>query len=95
MKNCKGEYLNPDQSNASCMEDILAIKEVTDQFINQNSDKHFFASSLKFMNMKVDFSFEFIVHWKSIYWTNSGTYMQGRIPKTSGIEMGSKVSHSR
>ncbi|XP_011030309.1 PREDICTED: serine carboxypeptidase-like 18 isoform X3 [Populus euphratica] len=27
MKNCKGEYLNPDQSNASCMEDILAIKE--------------------------------------------------------------------
>jgi hypothetical protein len=77
------------------MEDILAIKEVTDQFINQNSDKHFFASYLKFMNMKVDFSFEFIVHWKSIYWTNSGTYMQGRIPKTSGIEMGSKVSHSR
>ncbi|KAG6789699.1 hypothetical protein POTOM_005818 [Populus tomentosa] len=27
MKNCKGEYLNPDQSNASCMEDILAINE--------------------------------------------------------------------
>ncbi|KAF9665919.1 hypothetical protein SADUNF_Sadunf16G0174800 [Salix dunnii] len=27
MKNCKGEYLNPDQSDASCMEDILAIKE--------------------------------------------------------------------
>ncbi|CAK7330203.1 unnamed protein product [Dovyalis caffra] len=26
-KNCKGEYLNPNQSNASCMEDILAIKE--------------------------------------------------------------------
>ncbi|KAJ6896193.1 hypothetical protein NC651_022423 [Populus alba x Populus x berolinensis] len=27
-KNCKGEYLNPDESNASCMEDKLAIKEV-------------------------------------------------------------------
>ncbi|KAJ6896192.1 hypothetical protein NC651_022423 [Populus alba x Populus x berolinensis] len=26
-KNCKGEYLNPDESNASCMEDKLAIKE--------------------------------------------------------------------
>jgi hypothetical protein len=67
MKNCKGEYLNPDQSNASCMEDILAIKEVTDQFINQNSDKHFFPSYLKFMNMKVDFSFDFIYSALEIY----------------------------
>ena len=47
MKNCKGEYLNPDQRNASCMDDILAIKEVTDQFINQNSDKHFFCIMLE------------------------------------------------
>ena len=40
MKNCKGEYLNPDQSNVSCMEDILAIKEVTNQFINQILNKN-------------------------------------------------------